>query len=179
MLPFTRLSETERLVMSTEIEDIRKLLEINESDLNGEFIRLPATMARWGTITADAAYDVSMAKQAYEKECAKVSEELRAKSAAAAEGNRRPTVDQINAQTTNALTVLMKQDALFEAERKYRRNQGIVEALRTKRDMLVQLGASYRAQMESDPGIRSRGGNRREEDSPRRPWETSSNGWSR
>jgi len=33
---------------------------------------------------------------------------------------------------------------------------GVIDAVRTKRDMLISIGAQVRAEMESDPSIRER-----------------------
>ncbi len=133
--------------MSTEFDAVRGILDINEGDLNGEFVRLPGHTARWAFLAAEAANEVANAKHAYDKVFATVREEVR--TDALAKGNKL-TVDQIDGRTTVALKVVIARDAISEAEMRKAKAIAVCEGLRVKRDMLVQLGASQRAAREGD-----------------------------
>lgn len=133
--------------MSSDFDSVRGLLDINERDLDEEFTRLPAYIARWGFLAAEAANDVASAKHNYEKVFATTREEIRADAMAK---NLKYTVDQLDGRVTTTLKVIMARDAISEAEMRKAKAIAVCEGLRAKRDMLVQLGASQRAAKETD-----------------------------
>lgn len=132
---------------SDKFDDVRSLLDINEGDLNTEFVRLPGHTARWAFLAAEATNEVASAKHNYDKVFAATHEEIR--TGALAKGDKL-TVDQINNRTAVTLKVVLARDAVSEAEMRKAKTLAVCEGLRAKRDMLIQLGASQRAAKESD-----------------------------
>jgi len=138
--------------MAEKFEDVRGLLEINGDDLEAEFLKLPALVARWSWTAADAAEAASKAKHTYERVVAEASEEVRAE--ALSSGGPKPTESRVEALTLGRVKVIQARDAMIEAESRHRRFVALVEGLRAKRDCLIQLGASHREQMKDGISFR-------------------------
>jgi hypothetical protein len=65
------------------------------------------------------------------------------------------TKAQIEAAVTTDQQVIEARMLLVAAEVEKNRLNGVCEAVRTKRDMLVSLGAHVRAEMQGDPSLRT------------------------
>lgn len=65
-----------------------------------------------------------------------------------------PTVDDLRAMTDQHPEVRAAVEAELMAEAEYQYMRGVLEALRTKREMLVSLGAHIRAEMSVNPNMR-------------------------
>ncbi len=163
------LLETERLRIEVEM---RERLKIDPLALQDEFLELPSSIARVASLHASAigealraeirekkhaALAMAAALDALESEAE--SDHLRkvavAKaSKAEAPKYKAPTVDQVKARAAlNAQWLAAQED---EAQAQVRRAvaRGNLDAIMAKRDALIQLGATERAEMEWDPVVR-------------------------
>ena len=119
--------------------------------LEEEFIRLPADLAYWNNRYAEVYRYWLERKLITAKLSAERKGELRAEMLIDA---KRVTISEVE----DALTVdpgyqqaMAKQNA---ADAEKVRLHGVLDAIRTKRDMLISLGAHMRAEMQRDPLIR-------------------------
>jgi len=136
-------------VETTEAELLKEALEIDDGQIKAEFIRLPADMAYWNARYADAIRDHLRAKHECEKTEARCYGEHRERL----ELERKVTEKKIESAVTQDPSVIAAREAEIEAEAERARLRGVVEAISTKRDMLMSLGAYIREEMR-DPLIR-------------------------
>ncbi len=154
-----------------DVEDyLLQSVDIEPLALEEEFIRLPPDLAYWNHQFADAVREYSRSKFLREQTAARLHTELReeimyaAKEAAktAIEDGatkssvkvKSPTIADIEAAVLTNEEYVEAREREIEAEANKARLYGIVDAVRTKRDMLVQMGANRRAEMQGDPSIR-------------------------
>jgi len=138
--------------------------------LEEEFVRLPADLAYWNEKLAQATRALLMAKLEHDRTAARLRLELRermiveAKTEAELEGARTgkkgtakaPTVGDIDAAVECHPDSYKARLTEIEAEAEKVRAYGIVDAIRCKRDMVIQLGVRQRIELESDPVVRER-----------------------
>ena len=133
---------------------LAEALSLDETDLAGEFVRFAGTFAYWSERYADAEREAEAADQAVDKARAMaflVVAEQNTKRAKA-DKHARPLLDALAEQ--NSALAKAQAEALNK-RRKAMAYKGYVEALRAKRDMLVQLGARRRAELGAiEPRIR-------------------------
>jgi hypothetical protein len=144
-------------------DERREILSINDGDLQGEFVGASAKFAWW--------YErFAAAEEAYERaQTDTKAERARARLAILLEvpaGAKRPAKDVLDASVEIHPTVVAAVDAEHAARREYRRWQGDVEALRHRRDYLVQLGARTRNEWLRDPAIREQPTNNKQQRDP-------------
>lgn len=136
----------------------RACVRIEPEAINDEYVRVPSDLSYWSEMHANTYREWQLAKFAREQEWGSAVTRSRAmlNSERGVASGRGPTVDQVDAHAINdADYVKAKRDEVYlEAETK--RLLGMVDAIRTKRDMLVSLGAHIRAELEHDPLIRER-----------------------
>lgn len=134
----------------------RACVRIEPMAIQEEFVRVPSDLAYWSESHSNLYREWQLAKFTREQEWGAAMARARAllSSKAVGGGGRRPTVDQVEGEAVNDETyVAAKRNEVFlEAETK--RLAGMIDAVRTKRDMLVSLGAHIRAEMEHDPVIK-------------------------
>lgn len=143
-------------------EDLEKYrqacVRINGDFISDEYIRIPSDTAWWSSQYALIYREWQLAKFAREQEWGAAVDRARATllSERGSTGSRGPTVDQVEAQAINdrAYVQAKRQEIEFEGEKV--RLAGMLEALRTKRDMLVSLGAHLRSEMEQGISIKER-----------------------
>lgn len=75
-----------------------------------------------------------------------------------------PTVDDLKAMTDQHPEVRAAVEAELMTEAEYQHLRGVLEALRTKREMLVSLGAHLRAEMSVNPNMRDEVQSRRHQE---------------
>jgi hypothetical protein len=68
----------------------------------------------------------------------------------------KPTESQVAARTEQDARWVVAQEEEIEAEVSRELTKGLLEAARCKRDMLISIGATLRAELERDPVIRDR-----------------------
>lgn len=129
--------------------------------LNEEYVRVGADMAYWGHKYASARKAVLEARAALKKFTAKLYLDTRERLAKA---GTKVTEALLDAEVESSQLLLDQRLRLAEAEYDCDRVEGVLDAIRGKKDMLVSLGATQRAEMDSDPITRS---DRRERHAPR------------
>jgi hypothetical protein len=142
-------------VSPEDLEAYRKAcVRIEPELIQEEYVRTPSDLAYWSEQHALIHREWQLAKFAREQEWG--SAVTRARAELSSYGGKGPTVDAVEASAINdPAYVKTKRDEIFlEAERV--RLIGMVDAIRTKKDMLVSLGAHIRAEMERDPMIKER-----------------------
>jgi hypothetical protein len=144
--------------MSVELDDeARAAVIINEHDLTGEYIRLPALMARYGARLSLAIQDYQEAELAFDRVEAGVSLEWRHTLGIAREGTARggkATESSVQDHVRNDQRWVDAKMGMIEADAKRHRARELCTALAAKREMLVSLGAHIRKEMDLDPTTR-------------------------
>lgn len=139
-----------KVVSGTDDEEyLAECLKIEPLALSEEFVRLPGDFAYWAGKYASATEDYLKAKARCEHEYARLY---------------LLAGQQVNPATSKPYTVealksLVEVDdeyqavklAEVEAEVTLTKAKNTLEAIRTKRDMAVQLGAQVRQEMQADP----------------------------
>lgn len=133
---------------------LKECVRVEPMLLEEEFVRLPSDIAFWSERYAEA-YFHFLDRESYRKELyGRLYVEHNKALSMGRMGTRGPTVGEIDAAVL--------QDPLHAAARK-EENQaeaakirlfGVMEALRAKKDALVSIGATRRAEMSGDPMIR-------------------------
>lgn len=116
-----------------------------------EFVRAPADIAYWNSLSAQAMKAHLLAKWAAEKTEARLKVEMREQLVA--EG-KKPTESMVDAAVVLHPDMERDKLAAIEAEVEFVRVRGIAKAVSDKKDVLQSLGATYRAEMEGDPMVR-------------------------
>lgn len=130
---------------------ILEVVEIDALAIDDEFRTIAAHIARRNHLYADALKTYLFAKAREKRVRAEVYLKLRAEWEDAGE---KITEGRLSAQVDADAAVNAAVEALIEAEFVKTRLGGEVEALRSKRDALVSLGAHIRAEMAGNPAIR-------------------------
>lgn len=129
---------------------------IDPAELSAEFARAPADLAYWHAQYANAHRYWRERELSLETCAANVSRRIR--QALAAKGTARVSVAEVEEQLYADTDYLQRRQKLNNAEAEKERLRGVVEAVRTKANMLVSLGAHQRAEMAADPVVRARNG---------------------
>lgn len=144
-----------------------------------EFVRLPADLAYWNMRYAKALEALLRAKRDRDLlerrhymegreilmgKAREAADTAASEAADMVEGGKKkasvkvsvkaPTVGDIESYATTHPEVLAAREAEIVAEVEKVKLQGIVDAVRAKKDMLIQVGARQRTEMESDPSLR-------------------------
>lgn len=132
-------------------DDRRGVLALDADRLQVEFTNATGRYAWWFERYADAedAHERAQATTKLARARARLAFVLAAKE-------RKPSKDVLDAMVDAHPDVLAAVEAEHVARREYRRWQGDVEALRQRRDYLVQLGARSRAEGLREPVILER-----------------------
>lgn len=129
-----------------------EVFNIDPINLNESFVRLPGDMAYAGALYRDSVQAYLTAKRDFQVKEAEIRLVTRARLKG--EGSR-VTESTVEATVlTNPAWSSAKQ-TYIEAEAEMTGAKLRVEAIKAKRDMLIQMGAQYREEMKADPQIRS------------------------
>ncbi len=134
------------------------MFEIDPLDVNDSFIKLPAQVARANAQHADAYRTFLVAKRNVDHTFATVYLAKRD----AAEGKTTEAYLKSLIETDEDYCAAVEQ--LTNADARLKRLNGVCDALRTKRDALISVGANMRAEMQGDPSIREQHRTRRDVD---------------
>lgn len=128
------------------------LFAINEARIQHEFMRVASDLARWNQKLAEATEAVQLAEHKLEYVEAHIYHHIRI--AAQADGEK---ISENAIQSRIKLDDLYRaqRDTLIKASKRLLEIKGAVQAIITKRDMLISLGAHLREEMKGDPSIRS------------------------
>lgn len=142
-------------------EFLASCVHIEPMALSEEFVRLPADFAYWNERFAKASRLHASTKQQRERIYSQLLLENRMASEAVPQldpnkSNKhvKMTVGEIEARITLDPAYQTAREAEVDAEIDAERINGVLQALRTKKDMLVQMGYQQRAEMSSDPSVR-------------------------
>lgn len=130
---------------------LAECVQIEPLAIEEEFVRVPADLAYWNERYTRAVDAFHRAKIRVSKLEALLSIEHRE----ALTANGKATEKMIEAAVESDQRLLDARDSLVNAEVEKVRLAGYCEAVRTKRDMIISIGAHLRAEMGGDPSIRS------------------------
>lgn len=128
------------------------LFAINELQLQSEFTRIAADIARWNELFAEATADYRLAE--HQLETVESTLYLHYKGHADSLG-QKVTEAALKAKVLTDPQYQEASVALIQEERQMLKAKGVVGALITKRDMLISLGAHIRAELHGDPALRT------------------------
>jgi len=133
-------------------QEMAGLLVIDNMDLGGQFASLPGLLFQYGMLEADAIQLFLESKAMMEQVHAAAHTSIRGATI-----GKAPTVDQLDAMIELDNDYMQARGICIAREGDSRRMKAMVTALLAKRDMLVQLGSSQRAQLQAgmDTGIRA------------------------
>jgi predicted component of type VI protein secretion system len=137
-------------LQNIEVEDLLcEAVNIEPTLLDEDMKRLPALLAYWNERFSQEhkAYLVAHVER-QRVEARLYQEEKDAKAGAKA------TIKDLDAAVTLNPEFVAAMDAETQHEAEKARLYGVMDALRTKRDMLIQMGATRRVEMQGDPRIR-------------------------
>lgn len=128
-------------------------VKIEPLALEEEFVRLPGDLAYWNGRFADLYCYWQERKQVTDQLCRVLSIQYRESLAVNTKG--RVTIGEVEEQVVLNADYKDAKSKEIQAEVEKIRVQGVVEAIRAKKDMLVSLGAHMRAEMGGDLSVRS------------------------
>lgn len=126
---------------------LKKSIEIDTRDLQSEYARVSADIAHYSECLAEAYRSLNSAKLQKDVEEARLYL-LHRNMGRDAQG-KLPTETTIQSRVRLEPTYLAASEVIIEAELQVKMLGGVCEAIRTKRDMLVSLGATVRTEMKS------------------------------
>jgi hypothetical protein len=127
---------------------------INEHDINAEFVRVSADMAYWVRKAAQTERAFLLAKHKV-KDC-EATAYLQARELLDNDpAIKRPTEALVEATASKMPAPAKAREELAELAAQREELKGYLEAIKTKRDSLISLGAMLRREMQLDPAIRS------------------------
>lgn len=135
-----------------ELEEyLRECVGIDPLTLNDEFVRIPSDLAYWNARYARALRAYLTAK--VDKDITRGRLEPMMRLAIQNAGGK-PTEKQIDALIDSNQDYIDACYKLVDAEVEKNEVYGALDAIRSKKEMLVSLGAHLRAEMQGDPRIR-------------------------
>ena len=152
-----------RKIHTMEVEEyLFECVNIDRSNIQGEFARVSADMAYWGEILAGLERDLATSKSDVEHCKARLSIDMRtqlerlAASKAAGKGKAPPRVtdSQVESKVVSHDQYRVATENQRRSDYQVKSAKGVLEAIRTKRDMLISLGAQMRAELKSEPYIK-------------------------
>ena len=134
------------------VQYLEECVNIEPVAIQEEYVRVPADLAYWNAKFSDALKAFLLAKLALSKVEARLQLETRASMEG---GKTKVTESVITAMIESSDDWAKVKLALVDAECEKVRLWGVCDALRSKKEMLVSLGATLRSEMEGDPMLRS------------------------
>ncbi len=154
----TAPSGYDEAVDSLDDDYLRECVRINPEDIQAEFLRIPGDLAYWNAQYAialkaflNAEIDVKVTK----------GRVYAASKEAIIARNGKPTEEAMKALVESNEDYIAQQYACVDAEVKKNELYGKLDAIRSKKEMLISLGAHLRAEMVGDPSLRETVGARR------------------
>lgn len=143
--------------MSTREESsyIESAVTVNDNDISGEYMRVPGDLAYFVKKYAEAEYAYLAAKAEVDRQKGGAYERAR-KDLEEDPDVKKATEKMVEARAANdALLVGALEDLAFASSQR-KLFDGYVDAVKTKRDMLISLGAHMRKERDAEPMIRDR-----------------------
>lgn len=127
-------------------EQISDDVSFTEASLDDDMVRQPALVAHYGILVSELQFNMDMKKQVLEVTSSKVAREMRDE---AAENGNKITEASINSKLPTDPRVMKAQKALSRAKADYEAGKVTLEALRHKKDMMIQIGVNRRSELEN------------------------------
>ena len=130
--------------------DLRKIAEdvsIRSSELNSCFVEQSSLFVHYARLSAEAAAQVSAKKLTVETIRAKIDKAIRE---TAVKDGRKITENAIDQEIALDTTYLKAKMEVIEAEAEEAGVRAIVEGMRHRKDMLIQLGADAREELKGE-----------------------------
>ena len=124
-------------------------MALNQADLQAEFVRYTADLGYWGMQFAGKKQEENLAK--LKKDVTAAELDVLARESLA--GDKKPTEGMVSAWVTKHPAMQEAEKELHAATYEMDKVRAVWDAMRSKRDMLVGLGAQQRAEMQRDPQI--------------------------
>lgn len=128
---------------------------VNAQDLQGEYVRVAADLAYWNERFADVYAYWLERKEVTEQVSSRRFEILKVELEIEKVGGGRVTLAEVESALRVDEDVIQAKSKQHSAEAEKVRLAGRLDAIRTKRDMIVSLGAHIRAELEGDPMLRA------------------------
>lgn len=178
MQRFRKRRKKEPMSNGPDPDDVKRVVAIDQRNIQAEYCALPTALSLWIFRRVEATKRHRLAElelEVLEENCkidTRAANQSAVMSSIRDEKTGKPmlkaaTVDEIDALVaSNPMVVQAKRTVIDAAEQK-EKCAGMVDALMTKSQMLISLGADIRAEKNGDPSIRERpvGDNR-----PRKQW---------
>ena len=132
---------------------LKECVDLVPEQINEEFARMSADYAYWNEKYAEA-NRLELLRDWEKKKCF-ASLYLQKKFDLEAAGKKAPH-DLVESEVTTSQVFGAALEALIEAQAESVHLKGILEALRTKREMLISTGAHLRQEMQGDPIMRDK-----------------------
>lgn len=138
-----------------DVEDyLLDCVRIEPLAIQEEFVRCPRDLAYWNERYANAYEEQVTAKLDLERLEGMTRIRIEAQHADA-KPPKKVTVPTLDALVLNDDAVYAAKVRHLKAEVETVRIKGVLDAVRSKRDMIVSIGAHIRAEMAGDPSLRS------------------------
>ncbi len=144
---------------------LEEAVRIEPLALEEEFVRLPGDLSYWNQLYADAYQSWLEAKLGRETMYAKKYMEHKTYLLSTTKG--RVTESEVESAVLTDDAYINAKTHEIQTESDKIRLYGIMDAIRSKRDMLISIGAQHRAEMQNDPSIRRQAALAREVDNAR------------
>lgn len=127
-----------------------KDVSINTNDLQGDFVDQPGLVAYYGQKLAEANYQESKFKRRLDIVTAKLDADVRQK---AADNKEKVTEAMVLHRVKISAAYDKAYSDYIQAQMIAELVKGTMEAMRNRRDMLIQLGATQREELKGAPRI--------------------------
>jgi len=126
-------------------EEIAEDVGFTEAQLDDNMVNQPSLVAHYGRLLAEAQYDSDYAKQMMEIAESKVAHKLREE---ANDEGKKISEAQINSTLPTVTSVVKARMTYNRAKSNHEAMKTTFEALRHKKDMMVQIGVNRRTEIE-------------------------------
>lgn len=148
------MSSEKAMLRDVEVDRyLKECVDLMPEAISEEFSRLSADYAYWNEKYADANREMLQAERHRDKTRAQAYFQ---KKAAYAQAGTKVTEATLDAEVEVDDLVEKAEVGVIASTAEREHLRGILEALRTKREMLVSVGAHMRAEMQGDPVTRER-----------------------
>ena len=130
----------------TDFDAQKESLDIDEAKIRDHFVEIPAQIAFAGSTCAMLGREASNRHYIYKQQRALLKERLRADASVKGE---RVTESRLDAMVEADYDILNWYNSYIEAQEEYELAKAHLDGLRTKRDMLINLGAHLRTEMQT------------------------------
>lgn len=127
-------------------EQVTDDVNFTETELYDEMVRQPSLVAHYGRLVAEAQFNMDKSKQLLEITESRCAQEMRDE---AADEGRKITESQINSNLPNDAKVMKKRMEYSRAKADHEALKVALEALRHKKDMMIQINVGQRTEMEN------------------------------